>query len=70
MPRGAKKELDPFDREQAVAKKIYDQLMTLDKPSRRRVLGIVNDYAMSADKFVRGPKEAGPAFTLDDEDEV
>lgn len=60
-----KAELPPFFREQQVAKKIYTELMTLDRPSRRRVLGIVNDYAMNADKHVKGPRED---FTLEDEE--
>ena len=61
-----KADVPPFFREQQVAKKIYMELMTLDRPSRRRVLGIVNDYAMNADKHVRGPRESD--FTLDDEE--
>jgi hypothetical protein len=65
----AKAEVSPFFREQQVAKKIYMELMTLDKPSRRRVLGIVNDYAMHADKYVRGPKESEAPFVLDDDEE-
>ena len=65
-------EMDPFFREQFVARRIYSELMELDKPSRRRVLGIVNDYAMTADKKRElAPKEEGaPPFVLDDEVET
>jgi hypothetical protein len=63
-----KAEVPPFFREQQAAKKIYTELMTLDRPSRRRVLGIVNDYAMHADKFTKGPRETDIPFTLDDEE--
>jgi hypothetical protein len=80
--RASKKlaEMDPFFREQLIARRIYTELMLLDKPSRRRVLGIVNDYAMTADKQVKGAvkraallEEPGGElrrFSLDDEDEA
>lgn len=62
-----KKEQPPFFREQAVARKMYNELMVLDRPARRRVLAIVNDYAMSTDR--RGKqKEGEPDFVLDDEE--
>lgn len=64
------KEMPPFFREQLVAKRIYSELVRLDRPSRRRVLGSINNYAMDAEKYVRGPQqEAEPPFTLDDEEE-
>jgi hypothetical protein len=76
-------EMDPFFREQLVARRIYMELMALDKPSRRRVLGIVNDYAMTAEKapgrkdalkratlLIEPPEESPPDFVLDDEDEA
>lgn len=69
MAKGAKTE-DPFFLEQQAAKKIYNELIKLDRPSRRRVLGIVNDYAMTAERYTKAPKEEnGAPFTLDDEEE-
>jgi hypothetical protein len=70
VAKGKKADVPPFFREQQVAKKIYNELMTLDRPSRRRVLGIVNDYAMNADKYMKSPREEAAPFTLDDEEEV
>jgi hypothetical protein len=68
MPRTTKKvDLPPFFKEQQVARKIYTELMTLDRPSRRRVLGIVNDYALTADKRTKDAPD--PDFTLEDEEE-
>ena len=58
-------EMSPFFREQLVARRIYSELMALDKPARRRVLGIVNDYAMSAAQV----KPAHMQFKLEDEEE-
>lgn len=45
--------MNAFDREQLVSKRVYKQLLVLDKTSRRRVLGILNDYAMQDDPRAR-----------------
>lgn len=57
-------EMDPFHKEQFVAKRIYEQLIChLDRAARRRVLGIVNDYALQADRA----KANAAGFRLPDE---
>lgn len=57
-----------FDREQLISKRVYKQLLNLDKTSRRRVLGILNDYAMQDDSQAVAPQEE-PDVTVGESEE-